>query len=68
VNAGTTLQPSPSLAVRRKVAAVLVVKLLAVLALFAAFFGPSQRPDVDPDAVRDRLVAPAAPNGTGDAP
>jgi len=42
--------------VRRKLTIVLVVKLLAVLALFLAFFGPSQRPHVDPERVRDRLT------------
>lgn len=66
MNAGRTPQPDPSRAVRRKVTVVLVVKLLAVLALFLAFFGPSRRPDVDADAVRDRLVTPAAPAGDGD--
>ncbi len=68
MNARNTPPASPSLAVRRKVAIALVAKLLAVLALFLAFFGPSQRPDVDPDAVRDRMVAPEAPAGHGEVP
>jgi hypothetical protein len=52
--------------VRRKVAVALIVKLLAVLALFLVFFGPGQRPDVDPAGVRDRLVAPTADHAHGE--
>ena len=53
---------------RRKLTVALCLKLLAVLALFLVFFGPAQRPDVDPEGVRDRLVAPAADHVDGDRP
>jgi hypothetical protein len=61
---------APSLAdtVRRKLTVAVIVKLLAVFALFLLFFGPAQRPDVDPAGVRDRFVAPTADHVHGERP
>ncbi|HSN72761.1 MAG TPA: hypothetical protein VLT59_14695 [Steroidobacteraceae bacterium] len=59
---------SPPQAVARKVAIVVAVKLLAVLALFVAFFGPSHRPEVSPDTVRERLVEPVSSRDPGERP
>lgn len=44
----------------REIAVVLVVKVLALAALYLAFFGPAHRPEVTPQTM-ERAILGAAP-------
>jgi hypothetical protein len=46
----------------REIAAILIVKLLVILAIAYAFFGPDTKPKQDPDSVAKAVLErPAAP-------
>ena len=42
----------------REIAVVLALKVVALAALYFLFFGPSQRPDLTPEAVGDAVFGP----------
>ncbi len=49
--------------VRRQIAWTLLVKLLALIALWALFFSPQHRVDVTPERVQDQLIRPSSSPG-----
>ena len=42
---------------RREIFSLLAVKLLALAVMFFVFFGPSERPDVDAENIKDALLS-----------
>ncbi len=45
----------------REIAVVLVVKVLALAALYIAFFGPAHRPEVTPETMERAILGAASP-------
>jgi len=52
----------------REVAWVLGAKALLLVVLWAAFFGPANRPRVDPSTVGQALIAPVRPDSPATLP
>ncbi len=44
----------------REIAVVLALKVVALATLYFLFFGPSQRPDLTPEAVGDAVFGPVS--------
>ena len=42
---------------RREISSLLAVKLLALAVMFFVFFGPSERPDVNAENIKDALLS-----------
>ena len=42
---------------RREILSLLVVKLFALAVMFFVFFGPSERPDVSAESIKDALLS-----------
>ena len=42
---------------RREVLSLLVVKLFALAVMFFVFFGPSERPDINAENIKDALLS-----------
>ena len=58
VRFGTTLpQESVLKTLRREIFSLLAVKLLALAVMFFVFFGPSERPDVNAENIKDALLS-----------
>lgn len=52
--------------IRRSICWVLLVKLIALIALWALFFSPAHRLHVTPERVNSQLVIETAPEDSGD--
>jgi len=55
----------------REIAVVLVVKVLALAALYITFFGPAHRPEVTPETMGRAILGaacPVVPSGPSPAP
>lgn len=65
MSAPTSLPPSGEWRprVRRQIAWTLLVKLLALIALWALFFSPEHRVEVTPERVQDQLIPPSSSPG-----
>lgn len=50
-------QETISKTLRREILSLLVVKLLALVVMFFVFFGPSERPDIDAESIKDALLS-----------
>lgn len=42
---------------RREICSLLAAKLLALAVMFFVFFGPSERPDIDAESVKDAILS-----------
>ncbi len=42
---------------RREIFSLLTIKLLALAVMFFIFFGPSERPDVNAESIKDALLS-----------
>ena len=60
---GATPEPSQAPSPGRDVAWALAIKAAALVALYAAFFGPSHRVTVTPDRIAAVLIDPAHQHG-----
>jgi hypothetical protein len=45
------------LSLRRKMAVILVIKLIALMGIYWLFFGPAHRVKIDPDQVQTRFYS-----------
>ena len=54
-----TISPRESISrtLRREILSLLVVKLFALAVMFFVFFGPSERPDVNAENIKDALLS-----------
>jgi hypothetical protein len=55
-----------TLSLRRKVAVILVIKLIALMGIYWLFFSPAHRVKVDPDQVQTRFYSDDVGSSSGE--